>query len=83
MSGGGGEKRDFTTLQVARVHSSGGGDVVGREMRSYGTPHADAGRWLAGLDILRLPSENVIVRGNFLLGEGAGGNWAGQTGGSS
>jgi hypothetical protein len=75
---------------------SGGDEVGGRNMRLCTAFNTADGRWLTSLDVLRptaddsqfgvggfgLTNENVIADTNILLGEGVGGNWTSQSGGS-
>ena len=83
--------------QVARVCFQSRGGGIGWTVRLE-APDAvrTAGGWLTSLEILRftgldfqfgvlglgLPHKEAVLDSNFLLSEGVGRNWAGQSGGS-
>ena len=83
--------------QVAQACFQSGDGGIGWTVRleAKGARHA-AGGWLTSLDVHRftgsdfpfgvglgLPNKEAVLDSNFLLSEGVGRNWAGQSGGSS
>jgi hypothetical protein len=67
----------FAVLQVAECIQNGGEDVVGRNTR-LGIASVRR-KWITSLDIRDF---GLARDTNILLGEGVGGNWTSQSGGS-